>query len=84
MKIKTIKTLSAKEVELLTRLEFEGKEIYTRQEIVSFCESKQRAAYLIKKLLEKKRLRTILKNVYFLIHLLISLIQISHFQSLVF
>ena len=67
MKIKTIKTLSGKEIELLTRLEFEGKEIYTRQEIVSFCESKQRAGYLIKKLLEKKRLISILKKVYFLI-----------------
>jgi len=32
MKLKIIakKTLSAKEVDLITRLEFEGKEVYTR------------------------------------------------------
>jgi predicted transcriptional regulator of viral defense system len=62
--ISRLKTLSAKEIELLNRLEFEGKEIYTRDDIVSFCANKQKAAYLIKKLLEKKRLRTIVKNVY--------------------
>ncbi len=63
----TVKTLSAQEIELLARLEFEGKEIYGREEIVSFCKDKQKAAYLIKKLLGKKRLRKIIKNVYLLI-----------------
>ncbi len=67
MKINKIKTLSAREIELLTRLEFEGKEIYTRKEIISFCKDERNAVYLIKKLLEKKRLRKIIKNIYFLI-----------------
>lgn len=67
MKRNIIKTLSAKEIELLTRLEFEGREIYTRQEIVSFCKGRRKAVYLIKKLLEKKRLKKIIKNIYFLI-----------------
>lgn len=60
-----IKTLSALEVELVTRLEFEGKQIYSREEISSFFSNK--AAYLIKKLLEKKRLRKIIKNIYLFI-----------------
>lgn len=67
MKINKIRTLSAPEIELLTRLEFEGKEIYTRKEIISFCKDKQNAVYLIKKLLEKKRLRKIIKNIYLLV-----------------
>ena len=67
MKINKIKTLSAREIELLTRLEFEGKEIYTRKEIISFCKDKRNAVYLIKKLLEKKRLRKIIKNIYFFV-----------------
>jgi len=67
MKIITTRTLSAQEIELLTRLEFEGKEIYSRREIVSFCRDKRKAAYLIKKLLEKNRLKIIIKNIYFLI-----------------
>ena len=67
MKINKIKTLSAREIELLTRLEFEGKEIYTRKEIISFCKDKRNAAYLIKKLLEKKRLKKIIKNIYLLV-----------------
>lgn len=67
MKINKVWTLSAPEIELLTRLEFEGKEIYTRKEIISFCKDKQNAVYLIKKLLEKKRLRKIIKNIYLLV-----------------
>jgi len=67
MKINKVRTLSAPEIELLTRLEFEGKEIYTRKEIISFCKDKQNAVYLIKKLLEKKRLRKIIKNIYLLV-----------------
>ena len=53
MKINKIKTLSAREIELLTRLEFEGKEIYTRKEIISFCKDKRNAVYLIKKLFQE-------------------------------
>lgn len=63
----TKKTLSSKEIDLLTRLEFEGKEIYTKEEINRFCGTTQKGAYLIKKLLEKKRLRKIVKNTYFFI-----------------
>jgi len=62
--INGFKTLSAKEVELLTRLEYEGKDIYTSKDVVSFCRDKQRALYLIRKLLTKKRLKKIVKNVY--------------------
>ena len=43
------KTLSSKEIDLLTRLEFEGKEIYTKEEINRFCGATQKGAYLIKK-----------------------------------
>lgn len=61
------KTLSAKEIELLTRLEYEDRDIYTRGDITSFCANRQKAAYLIKKLLEKKRLKKIIKNTYLFI-----------------
>lgn len=66
-KVMMQKTLSTKEVELITRLEFYGKEIYVKQEIISFCKDKKLAAYLIKKLLEKGRLRKIIKNIYLFI-----------------
>lgn len=62
-----MKTLSKSEINLLTRLEFVGKEIYTRKDIVSFCKDKEEASYLIKKLLEKGRLKKIIKNTYFFI-----------------
>ncbi|MBI5701624.1 hypothetical protein HZC34_07295 [Candidatus Saganbacteria bacterium] len=62
-----IKTLSEKEIELLARLEYEGKEVYTRKEITSFCKNKRMASYLIKKLLEKRRIKKIIKNIYILI-----------------
>lgn len=61
--MKTI-TLSAKEVELLNRLEYEGKDIYTRDDIISFCADSQKADYLIRKLLKKGRLKKIIKNIY--------------------
>lgn len=66
MKQKVIKpiTLSAKEIDLLTRLEYEGKDIYTRKDITSFCGNDQDADYLIRKLLKKNRLKKIVKNVY--------------------
>jgi predicted transcriptional regulator of viral defense system len=59
-----IRSFSAAENELITRLEFEGKEIYARADIISFSLTRQKGDYLIKKLLEKKRLRTIIRNVY--------------------
>lgn len=69
MKIKIItkKSLSAKEIDLITRLEFYGKQIYTQKDIISFCGSSRIALYLIKKLLEKGRLRKIIKTVYFFV-----------------
>ncbi len=57
-------TLSAKEIELLNRLEYEEKDIYTREDIVSFCGNKERGDYLIRKLLKKARLKKIIKNIY--------------------
>ncbi len=66
-KIMAKKTLSTKEIDLITRLEFEGKEVYTKEEINFFCGNRQKGVYLIKKLLEKKRLRKILKNAYLFI-----------------
>lgn len=62
-----ITTLSEKEIELLARLEYEGREIYTRDEITLFCKNKKMANYLIKKMLEKQRLKKIIKNIYILI-----------------
>lgn len=66
-KIMAKKALSTKEVDLITRFEFEGKEIYTKEEINFFCGNRQKGAYLIKKLLEKKRLKKIIKNTYLFI-----------------
>ena len=57
-------TLSAKEIALLNRLEYEEKDIYTREDIVFFCADRQRGDYLIRKLLKKGRLKKIIKNVY--------------------
>ncbi|NQT29204.1 MAG: hypothetical protein HQ596_01400 [Candidatus Saganbacteria bacterium] len=62
-----ITALSEKEIELLARLEYEGREIYTRNEITSFCKNKKMANYLIKKMLEKRRLKKVIKNIYILI-----------------
>ncbi len=59
--------LSSREIDLLSRLEYEGKEIYTRADITSFCGDKRQANYLIKRLSTKKRLRNIVKNVYLFI-----------------
>lgn len=66
MKTKIIqkKTLSTKEIDLMTRLEFYGREVYAKKEIVSFCGNSKLAAYLTKKLLEKGRLKKIIKNLY--------------------
>ncbi len=67
MEINKTKALSVAEIELLSRLEFNGKEIYTREEITSFFKNRKKAFYLIKKLLEKGRLVSIVRNIYFLI-----------------
>ena len=66
MKTKIIRnlTLSAREVELLNRLEYEEKDIYTRNDIVSFCADSRKGEYLARKLLKKGRLRSIARNTY--------------------
>lgn len=69
MKIIGTKSLSAPEIELLSRLEFEGRNIYTRNEITSYCRGEKEASYLIKKLLEKKRLVGLIKNTYLLVQM---------------
>jgi len=63
-KINTSITLSAKEIGLLNRLEYEGRDIYTRKDVISFCADRQKADYLIRKLLKKNRLKKIIKNIY--------------------
>lgn len=65
IKVKNPISLSAREIELLNRLEYEGKDIYTRKDIVSFCSgNKKKGDYLIRKLLKKQRLKKIIKNIY--------------------
>jgi predicted transcriptional regulator of viral defense system len=67
LKIKTYSSLTPEEIDLLARLEYEGKEVYAREDIVSFCGGERNANYLIRRLLVKNRLRTIVKNVYLFI-----------------
>jgi len=69
MKIIGTKSLSAPEIELLSRLEFEGRNICARNEITSYCKDEKKASYLIKKLLEKKRLVGLIKNTYLLVQM---------------
>jgi predicted transcriptional regulator of viral defense system len=65
IKIMNQTSLSAREIELLNRLEYEGKDIYTRKDIVFFCSgNKKKGDYLIRKLFKKERLRKIIKNIY--------------------
>ncbi len=59
--------LTANEINLLTRFEYEGKDVYTRSDIISFCGDENKVDYLIRRLLIKKRLKTIVKNVYLFI-----------------
>ncbi|MFH1259784.1 MAG: hypothetical protein ABII74_08265 [Elusimicrobiota bacterium] len=66
-KINEYKSLTSNEIDLLARFEYEGKEVYTRKDIISFCYDKKNADYLIRRLLIKNRLRNIIKNVYLLI-----------------
>ena len=67
LKINKYNGLTPNEIGLLARLEYEGKEVYTRADIISFCGDKSRIDYLIRRLLIKKRLRNIIKNVYLFI-----------------
>ena len=67
LKINTYSSLTPAEVDLLARLEYEGKEVYTREGMVSFCGGERNADYLIRRLLVKNRLRTIVRNVYLFI-----------------
>ena len=64
LKITTPAALSAKEVKLIARLEYEGKDVYTREGITSYCVGEQNTDYLIRKLLKKDRLKSIVKNTY--------------------
>ena len=66
-KINGYNGLTPNEIDLLARFEYEGKEVYTRKDIISFCGGKKSVNYLIRMLLIKNRLRTIVKNVYLFI-----------------
>lgn len=66
-KINKYKGLTPKEIDLLARFEYEGKEVYTRKDIISFCSGEKDADYLIRRLLMKNRLRNIVRNVYLFI-----------------
>jgi len=66
-KVNRYNGLTPNEVDLLARLEYEGKEVYTRTDIIPFCGDESNAEYLIRRLLIKKRLRHIVKNVYLFI-----------------
>ena len=66
-KITDIFPLSSQEVTLIKRLEWEGNRVFTRADIVSFCGKPEKANYLIKKLLFKKRLKAITKNIYYIV-----------------
>jgi len=67
LKINKYNGLTPNEIGLLARFEYEGKEVYTRADISSFCGDESRADYLIRRLLIKNRLRNIVKNVYLFI-----------------
>lgn len=66
-KVNEYNGLTPSEIDLLARLEYEGKEVYTRKDIISFCGDKSKVDYLIRRLLIKNRLRNIVKNVYLFI-----------------
>ena len=61
------KSLAPLEIDLLSYLEFKNQEIYTREELFDFIKDNKKTAYLIKKLLEKKRLLSLFKNTYLLV-----------------
>ena len=66
-KVNKYNGLTPNEIDLLARFEYEGKEVYTRADVISFCGDKSKADYLIRRLLIKNRLRNIVKNVYLFI-----------------
>ena len=66
-KINKYNGLTPNEIDLLARLEYEGKDAYTRRDIISFCGDVSRVDYLIRRLLIKNRLKNIVKNVYLFI-----------------
>jgi len=66
-KINKYNGLTPNEISLLARFEYEGKEVYTRSDIISFRGDENKVDYLIRRLLIKKRLRNIVKNVYLFI-----------------
>lgn len=66
-KINISNGFTSKEIELISRLEYERKEVYTKENIFSFFGDKYNTDYLISRLLIKKRLRPIVKNVYLFI-----------------
>ena len=66
-KINKYNGLTPNEIDLLARFEYEGKEVYIRADIIAFCGDESKVDYLIRRLLIKKRLRTIVKNVYLFI-----------------
>ncbi len=66
-KINEYNGLTPNEISLLVRFEYEGKEVYTRKDIISFSGGEKNVDYLIRRLLIKNRLRNIVKNVYLFI-----------------
>ncbi|MCB9757945.1 MAG: hypothetical protein H6753_05955 [Candidatus Omnitrophica bacterium] len=66
-KIKQLSALTSEEVDLMMRLEWARKPIYTREELYAQCKNKSKADYLIKQLLRKSRLKSLSKNIYLLI-----------------
>ena len=66
-KVNKYNGLTPNEIGLLARLEYEGKEVYTRADIISFYGDESKVDYLIRRLLIKNRLRNIVKNVYLFI-----------------
>ncbi len=64
------KALTSQEIDLLSYLELKSEEVYTRDEINEFFnDNKKTAGYIIKKLLEKKRLLSLIKNTYLVVPL---------------
>ncbi|MBU0693595.1 MAG: hypothetical protein KKC11_02855 [Candidatus Omnitrophica bacterium] len=66
-KINEYNGLTPNEIDLLARFEYEGKDVYTRKDIISFCAGGKNVDYLVRRLLIKNRLKNIVKNVYLFI-----------------
>jgi len=52
-KIITYNGLTSNEIDLMARFEYEGKDVYTRKDIISFCRDTSNVDYLIRRLLIK-------------------------------